>query len=90
MPRQHINHGRRTYVPPDDFPQRLELVKETSGLTRLAVSRTALSGALPQGLVNNTVMQYLHFGGTNLCGPSDEAFQEWLDGVSDNNGPNSE
>ena len=63
---------------------------EMSGLTRLAVSRTGLSGHLPQGLVSNTVMQYLHFDETDLCAPSDEAFQTWLDGVPDQNGPTCE
>ena len=60
---------------------------EMSGLTRLAVSRTGLSGALPQGLVNNTVMQYLHFDDTQMCAPSNTEFQTWLDGVPDKNGP---
>ena len=61
-----------------------------SGLTRLAVSRTGLSGELPQDLVNNSVMQYLHFDETQMCAPSDEPFQTWLNGVPDRNGPTCE
>ena len=57
-----------------------------SGLTRLAVSRTGLSGQLPQGLVNSG-LEYLHFDDTSLCAPADEAFQTWLAGVADKNGP---
>ena len=57
-----------------------------SGLTRLAVSRTGLTGELPQGLVNSA-LQYLHFDETQMCAPADEAFQTWLNGVPDQNGP---
>ena len=33
MPRQRTHHNRRTYVFPDDFPQRLVRFKEESGLS---------------------------------------------------------
>ena len=33
MPRQRTHHSRRTYVFPDDFPQRLVRFKEESGLS---------------------------------------------------------
>ena len=39
MPKQRINHGRRVYVVPDDFPQRLELFKEASGLSWAELAR---------------------------------------------------
>ena len=39
MPRRRINHGRRVYVFPDDFPQRLELFKEASGLSWAELAR---------------------------------------------------
>ena len=32
MPRQRIDHSRKTYDLPDDFPQRLERFKEESRL----------------------------------------------------------
>lgn len=32
MPRQCTHHRRRVYLTPDDFPDRLELFKEESGL----------------------------------------------------------
>ncbi len=60
-----------------------------SGLKRLAVSRTGLSGQLPQGLINSA-MQYLHFDDTGLCAPANDEFQEWLDGVPDKNGATCE
>ncbi len=60
------------------------------GLSRLAVSRTGLSGALPQGLTGNSAMAYLHFDDTSLCAPADSAFQTWLSGVPNNNGPTCE
>ena len=33
MPRQRTHYRRRLYVFPDDFPKRLKLLKEESGLT---------------------------------------------------------
>ena len=39
MPKQRINHGRRVYVVPDDFPQRLELFKEAAGLSWAEIAR---------------------------------------------------
>ena len=39
MRRQRINHGKRVYVVPDDFPQRLELFKEASGLSWAELAR---------------------------------------------------
>ena len=32
MPRQYTHHSRRTYVFPDDFPQRLKRFQQESGL----------------------------------------------------------
>ena len=40
MPRKRIiNHGRRVYVIPHDFPQRLKLFKEESGLSWAELAR---------------------------------------------------
>ena len=35
MPRQRIRHSRETYAVPVDFPQRLRMFREESGLCRL-------------------------------------------------------
>ena len=39
MPRQRIHHSRRTYVFPDDFPQRLVRFKEESDLPWAEIAR---------------------------------------------------
>ena len=58
-----------------------------SGLTRLALHHNAgLTGELPQVLVDSA-LEYLHFQESGLCAPSDAAFQTWLAGVANKNGP---
>ena len=39
MPRQHTNHSRRVYVLPEDFPQRLRMFGEASGLSWAEMAR---------------------------------------------------
>lgn len=39
MPRQRTDHRRRVYLAPDDFPERLTLLKEESGLSWSEVAR---------------------------------------------------
>ena len=39
MPRQRTHYSRRTYVIPDDFPQRLRRFKEESGLSWSEIAR---------------------------------------------------
>ena len=39
MPRQRIDHSRKTYDLPDDFPQRLERFKEESRLPWSEIAR---------------------------------------------------
>ena len=39
MPRQRIQHSRITFALPDDFPQRLKLFQEESGLSWSEVAR---------------------------------------------------
>lgn len=46
MPRQRIHHRRRVYLFPDDFPERLELLKEESGLTWAEIPRRLGVGPL--------------------------------------------
>ena len=39
MPRQHTRYNRRTYVFPEDFPQRLKRFQEESGLSWSEIAR---------------------------------------------------
>lgn len=39
MPRQRKNHGGTVYVPPGDFPERLNRLLEESGLPRAEIAR---------------------------------------------------
>ena len=39
MPRQRIPHRRRVYLFPNDFPERLKLLKEESGLSWAEIAR---------------------------------------------------
>ena len=39
MPRQHTRHRRAVLTFPDDFPERLEWLKETSGLSWSELAR---------------------------------------------------
>ena len=45
MPRQHTNYTRDTYDFPSDFPQRVERLKEESGLSQAEMARRL--GAYP-------------------------------------------
>lgn len=42
-----------------------------------------LMGSLPATLTNLTQLGFLYFSGTNLCEPTDTAFQMWLQGIQD-------
>lgn len=44
-----------------------------------------LAGRLPLSLVNVPLATF-GYGGTALCVPADEAFQQWLDGIQDHSG----
>ena len=59
-----------------------------SKLYRLAISNTGLSGTLPSNLTNLGAMRQLFFDGTGLCAPTDNAFQNWLNGISEKRGDN--
>ena len=39
MPRKHTGYRRNTYAFPADFPQRVERLKEESGLSQAGLSR---------------------------------------------------
>ena len=50
-------------------------------LTELYLDHNPLSGSLPVSLEKLTQLQLFHFNYTNLCEPSDAAFQAWLNGI---------
>ncbi len=57
---------------------------DLSVLGALQLSGNAdLSGELPIGLTDATFMRVLEYDGTNICEPSDGAFETWIDGIPD-------
>lgn len=54
-------------------------------LTSLVISNMPLSGPLPGELTGVSLLTF-HWQGTDLCAPTDAAFQEWLQSISDNDG----
>ena len=50
MPRQRIQHSRRTYDFPDDFPQRLKRFEEESGLSWSEIAAASGPIAPPYGV----------------------------------------
>lgn len=46
------------------------------------------SGALPESLTGLTQLVHFYIRGADLCAPLDAAFQTWLRGIEDANGPN--
>lgn len=54
-----------------------------TNLTFLDLSNTLLTGTLPLGLINLTKLDTFWFNETTLCTPVDEAFQDWLRGITD-------
>ena len=54
-----------------------------ANLVMLDLSNNNLAGPIPQSLTELTALTRFHFRGTGLCVPSDDAFQTWLDGISD-------
>ena len=60
-----------------------------SNLVDLNLGGNQLSGTLPQSLTMLTKLAHFHFWGEGgLCAPLDAAFQAWLQGIEDANGPN--
>ena len=57
-----------------------------ANLTTLTLSNNPdLAGRLPLSLVNVPLATF-GYGGTALCVPADEVFQQWLDGIQDHSG----
>ena len=54
-----------------------------AGLTDLRLHATALSGTLPLSLTNLSMLGTFWFNNTDLCEPTDPAFQAWLQGIAD-------
>ena len=58
-----------------------------SGLPRLSLrDNTGLSGALPNGFTGLVNLERLAVANTGLCAPDAQAFDDWLDTVSDKTG----
>ena len=57
-------------------------IGELSKLYRLAISNTGMSGTLPSSLTNLSALSEFFSNGTTLCAPTDDAFQQWLSGVT--------
>lgn len=57
---------------------------DLSVLGALQLSGNAdLSGELPMGLTSATFMRVLEYDGTNICEPSNAAFDSWIAGIPD-------
>ena len=67
-----------------------EIPKELGNLAYLEVLRlngnSSLSGTLPGSFTGLTALTRLHLQGTQLCAPTDAAFQAWLRGVVNRSG----
>lgn len=73
LERLWLNHNNLSGpVPPElgDLGARLQWLDVQENV--------ALEGALPHALMNLTGLLRFEWGGTSLCSPSDEEFQEWL------------
>ena len=57
-------------------------------LIYLGVWNNPLTGALPQSLTMLTKLENFQFWTEGLCAPLDAAFQAWLQGIKNANGPN--
>jgi DNA-binding SARP family transcriptional activator len=64
------------------------LPPELGNLTNLQIfhigeGRNSLYGSLPLNMMNWKKMRSLQFNGTDICEPSDPAFQAWLEGIQE-------
>ena len=75
----HLGDNQFTSIPSQLFT--------LTNLTHLYLWDNPLTGTLPQSLTMLTMLENFHFGGGGLCAPSDAAFQMWLQGIEDANGP---
>jgi len=54
-----------------------------ANLRDLLLSDNPLSGRLPQSLTGLSMLRNFWFNNTNLCEPLNDAFQAWIQGISD-------
>ena len=66
-------------IPPD--------LGNLTQLKALLLQDNTLEGALPRSLMQLDNLEQFHFGGQNLCAPQDNAFQSWLSGIQNVDGP---
>ncbi len=66
-----------------ELPSRLG---NLTNLESLYLDGNAFSGVLPSSLGNLTNLESLWLHDTQLCAPTDAAFQRWLDGIDDKRG----
>ena len=57
-----------------------------TNLEELYLSGNEFSGSLPSSLSNLTNLQFLNLTDTQLCAPTDAAFQRWLEGIENKYG----
>ena len=65
------------------IPSELGNLEDLEGL--LVSGNAELSGALPSQLLNLALSKF-HWYDTDLCAPTDDEFQEWLDSIDDEEG----
>ena len=58
---------------------------DLTGMTVLRIGRNALSGPLPASMTQ-VPLRVFHYAETDLCAPSQQLFQAWLNGISSHEG----
>ncbi len=67
----------------DDL-QTLVQLSEITTIQRLAIHGNDFSGELPSAMTKLTLMRLFYFHDNDgLCAPTDDDFQDWLDGIND-------
>ena len=67
----------------DDL-QTLSQISDITTIQRLAINDNDFSGELPSSMTNLTLMRLFYFHDNDgLCAPTDDDFQDWLDGIDD-------
>ena len=59
---------------------------DMSALAGLSIDGNPLSGQLPSNLTKLTLLSWFYWGSTDLCAPTDDGFQKWLDAITDHRG----
>ena len=83
----NLTNLRLLYLPSNQLSGALpSSLGNLANLVGLRLNSNDLSGALPSSLVNLTNLQQLWLANTQLCAPTDDAFQTWLDGIGNKQG----